>query len=379
LPFVTGGAILGYSVAPEVPHLTVRLAGRDRSSFRVCGVVGLVAAAGLAGVLARTQGLSEAVEGAIIVAAVLTFFVLALVTKVVTDREALIYYHHEIAVLLVAAATAAALGGPVLRHLDATALGLGAFLACGRVGCTLVGCCHGRPAARRGIRYGHAHVAQGFPAHLAGVPLVPVQAVEAGAVAALAATGAVVVAAGAAPGTGLVIYVTGYAVLRFGLELLRGDEARHAAAGLSEAQWTSLALLGVMAGAGALGWVPAAGTAELVALGVSLALLLPLALAEAHRPRGRVRSPAHVREIAEALERSRERESLTVATTSQGLRLSWGERDGIAHYTLSDVPRPAGPVAAELVRRLRHPGATLRLVPGGGSVLHVLIGCDERA
>ena len=299
-------AIVGRSVAREVSHLTVRLAGRDRSSFRVCGVVGFVAACGLASALAGARGLSLAVEGAIVVVAVLTFFALALATKVLSGRETLIYYHHEVAVLLASAATAALIGAPVLGHLDATALGLGAFLACGRVGCMLAGCCHGRPVAR-GIRYGRAHVAEGFPSHLAGVPLVPVQAIEAAAVALLVASGAIAVAGGAAAGTGLAIYVSGYAVLRFGLELLRGDEARRRAAGLTEAQWTSLALLAVMAGV-------SKGAPELVALVGCVVVLLPLALVEAHRARGRLRSPRHVRELADALDCSR-REAAVVATS----------------------------------------------------------------
>jgi hypothetical protein len=255
----------------------------------------------------------------------------------------------------------------VLRQLDATALGLGAFLACGRVGCTNAGCCHGRPARRRGIRYGRRYVAEGFPAHLVGVALVPVQPIEAAAVAGLVVAGSLVVAAGAAPGTGLVLYVTGYALLRFGLEWLRGDEGRRSAAGLSEAQWTSLALLAIVAALGLLGWVPGGGVAELVGLLVCLGFGL------ARRPHARMSSPAHVREIAEALGHG------GVATTSQGLRLSGGEAGGVAHYTLSQVPPEAAATAAEVVRRLRHPGARSRLLPGRASVLHLVIGADERA
>jgi prolipoprotein diacylglyceryltransferase len=363
------------------PHLTVRLAGHECSSFHVCGVLGLVMAATLAAALAASHGLSLVVEGAIVALAVLTFFALAVTTKVRTGREALIYYHHEIAVLLVAAGTAAVLGAPVLRQLDATALGLGAFLACGRVGCLSVGCCHGRPAAGRGIHYGRAHIAHGLPAHLAGVPLVPVQAIEASAVIAITTTGAAAVALGAAPGAGLVIYVTGYGLLRFGLELLRGDEGRRFAAGLSEAQWTSLAVLGLVTGAGALGALPGAGTAELVLVAACLALLVPLALLEGLGPRGRARSPAHVREIAEALERAVAPAGAAppVATTSQGLCLSCGESGGVAHYTLSHAPPSVGAVAADVVRRLRHPRAPSRLVSGRGPVLHLLVERDDRA
>ena len=49
--------------------------------------------------------------------------------------------------MLAVAGTAARSARRPSPYLDATALGLGAFLACGRVGCTLAGCCHGRPAS----------------------------------------------------------------------------------------------------------------------------------------------------------------------------------------------------------------------------------------
>jgi hypothetical protein len=196
-------------VAHEVSHLTVRLAGRDRSAFRVCGVVGLVAAGGLASALAGARGLSLVFEGTIIALAVLTFFALALATKVLSGRETLIYHHHEQGVL------------------------------------------------------------------------------------------------------------------------------------------------------------------EIVALAVCVAVLLPLGLVEARRTRGRLRSPRHVREVADALDRSR-REAAVVAT-SEGVLLSAGVSDGVAHYTVS-----AGPAVAELVRRLRHPDAPSRILAGRASVLHLVIGGHDR-
>src|SRR5262245_54279095 len=108
-------------------------------AFRFWGALGLLAAVLVAG----SRDVSLAVEGAIVLAAIGTFCALAMTMKILIGREALIYYHHEIAVLSVTAALAALLGAPVLDHLDATALGLGAFLVFGRVGCLFSGCCHG--------------------------------------------------------------------------------------------------------------------------------------------------------------------------------------------------------------------------------------------
>ena len=235
---------------------------RGRPAFTLCGLVGtaLAVASGLA--LAATGGADLGVMVVVSAVACAAFLALALAEKVLCGVERLVYYHHLAAVLGVAALVPWAFGEPVLPFLDAAAVGLGVFLACGRVGCLLAGCCHGRPAGR-GVRYTAAHAAEGFPAHLVGVPLVPVQALEAAGVLAIAASGAGLVTAGAEPGTALAWYLSGYAALRFGLELLRGDTPRPYLAGLSAAQWTSLAIaLGVAA------WRP---DAVLVAIAIALA------------------------------------------------------------------------------------------------------------
>ena len=44
------------------------------------------------------------------------------------------------------------LDAPVLSYLDVTVLSLGLFLAWGRLGCLMAGCCHGRPQ-NWGVRY----------------------------------------------------------------------------------------------------------------------------------------------------------------------------------------------------------------------------------
>ena len=84
--------------------------------------------------------------------------------------------------------------------LDVTALGLGVFLTCGRCGCLMVGCCHGKPF-RWGVRYGEAHAREGFPAVYVGARLFPVQALEAVIVAAVVSACAVAIVLGAPAGT----------------------------------------------------------------------------------------------------------------------------------------------------------------------------------
>ena len=342
----------------------VRAFGRDRDPFRTCGLAGLAAAVAVALALAAGRDLSLTIEAALIATAVCVFLVLALAARAATGRETLVYYHHEIAVLASVAGVAAILGAPVLDHLDATALGLGAFLALGRVGCLLAGCCHGRPADH-GVAYGPERLAEGFPAYLIDVPLVPVQALEAAGAAMLVAIGATLVPA--TPGAAFGWYVTGYALLRFALELLRGDPVRRYWRGLSEAQWTSLLVVAVMCALAAAGALP--GAVE--HLGAFALLAGAAAITLARRPRSLLH-PRHVRELAALLPAPRDGRA-TVVTTSLGVQLSAGR----SHYTLSAA---SGELtqrdAAELARVIAWlgsvPGA-VDLVPGAAGAYHLIV------
>jgi prolipoprotein diacylglyceryltransferase len=348
------------------------IAGREVPAFRVLGSCGFLGAVAVATAVSVAEGINVAVELAIVAAAVATFYTLATVTKAITGREMLIYYHHEIAVLTVAGAVAAIAGAPVLRHLDATALGLGTFLALGRVGCQRAGCCYGRPSAR-GVQYGHEHARSGFPTYLLGVPLVPVQVIEAAVAAALVAAGIAV--SGAQPGTAFGLYISGYAVARFGLETLRGDAVRRYWRGLSEAQWTSLAIAVGAAVAAASGTIP-----DVAPHAAAAAVLLVAAPFVALRSMSGVLDPRHVREIAQTLPPPRQG-PVQVVLTSGGFQLSAGVAAEQRHYTVSRQPiRVAGHEARDLARLilwLRHPQASAEIIEGAAGAYHVVIGPAE--
>src|SRR3954451_8347313 len=103
------------------PPDRLRLAGREVSSFQVCGLTGFAASCAVALGLCAARGLSLRDEALLIALAVAVFLGLAVATVAITGSETLIYYHHEIAVLAGVAGLAALLGAPVLAHLDATA------------------------------------------------------------------------------------------------------------------------------------------------------------------------------------------------------------------------------------------------------------------
>ena len=360
------------------PRLELHVLGRRRSAFRVCGVTGVVAAVALAqGVTAATGG-SAAVMAAVSLAGMATFLALVAAGVVWTGEERLVYYHHEIAVLAVAGATAAALGEPALPYLDATAVGLGVFLACGRVGCLMVGCCHGRPHPR-GVTYSPAHGDAGLTAAYVGVPLFPVQAVEAAWALALAAAGTALVLAGAAPGTAFALYVTGYAAARFVLELARGDAGRTAAWGLTQAQWLSLACTGAIVAAGAAGLAPAHPAHAVVLAALALAAAALVLVRRRHRG---LWDAGHTQELFAAVRASLGAEaSPRIVETSAGVSVSGGTMDTpagpVSHVSVSRrggaVPGALGHTVRNDIRALVPGAGASELRRGAAGVLHVLV------
>ena len=354
--------------------MTIRAAGRELPAFRTFGWIGFLAACAVALAVCADQGLSVATQAMLIGVAVGAFLALALITKALVGHEVLVYYHHEIAVLAAIGIVAWGTGAPVLRHLDATALGLGAFLAFGRLGCLAAGCCHGRPA-RHGVVYDERHVACGFPGHLVGVKLLAVQAIESAAAAMLVGSGVLLLAG--APGSAFGFYIAGYAVARFALEELRGDLQRRHWHGLSEAQWTSLLIAVGSAAVAVGGALP--HSSEHVLVAVALLCVAPLAAVW----RGRdLLGPAHVREIGSRLPVPR-RGLPRVVETSLGMLLSSGLAGTTEHYTLSRRADPLSSADAERLAAvlvwLRPAARSARLVPGAAGAYHVVVDVDHSA
>ncbi|HYX28634.1 MAG TPA: prolipoprotein diacylglyceryl transferase family protein [Pyrinomonadaceae bacterium] len=156
---------------------SLQLRDRSHSAFLVWGISGIALTIPQSGILARSTSVSIEVVLLILFACLAASFCVVMLTKTLTGRETLTFYHHLISSAFVTFLIARALGEPVLPYLDLTVLGLGLILACGRIGCLMAGCCHGRPSAW-GIQYSHLHVDEGFPPYLCGVTLLPVQFFE---------------------------------------------------------------------------------------------------------------------------------------------------------------------------------------------------------
>jgi hypothetical protein len=132
-------------ILDSIVRPSMHFRGQVFLAFRLCGYIGLALAPLPALCLVTSRDLSLLVMAGIMSVAVLTFFGLVIATKIITGEERVINYHHQIGVMVVAAVLLRLLGQPVLPYLDVTILGIGMFLVCGRIGCLMAGCCHGRP------------------------------------------------------------------------------------------------------------------------------------------------------------------------------------------------------------------------------------------
>jgi hypothetical protein len=278
-----------------IPRTRFGSLGREVPAFRSCGVAGFHLAVIVTVATGAARGRSLAVLAALCASCGLSFFVYALARKIVSGRERLVLLEHVWFALACATAVLLLAGEPPLGYLDAVASGLAFFLAAGRVGCTLVGCCHGLPSSV-GICYGAHHARDGFPAEWTGVRLFPVPLVEAAALVAIGA-GTVLFALRAADGAALSFFLLAYAVARFGLEALRGDVRPHLL-GISQPRWMAVAEAAVAVAlserASAHRWAVA-----LLAL-LAAAWIVRAAVASTSGRRARATRPPHLRELREA-------------------------------------------------------------------------------
>lgn len=139
---------------------------------------------------------------------------------------------------------------PLAPFLDRVAIGTGLTFALVRTGCFLAGCDYGMPTAGIwGVRFPPGslaaidHLRRGFvPPGAPSLPVHPTQLYEA-ALGLCAGLGAAVpIARGKRDGTAFATFLSIYAAGRFAIELVRGDQDRGAALGLSTAQWVSVSI-----------------------------------------------------------------------------------------------------------------------------------------
>ena len=126
---------------------------------------------------------------------------------------------------------------PVWLCLDIAAIGFAIGGAIGRIGCFLGGCCHGTPTSSPfGITPDSAHAPLGMPLH-------PVQLYESLGMGILFLLLLYRFSKRAFDGEIVMLFLFGYATLRFVVEMFRGDADRgYVVAGLSTSQTISIVL-----------------------------------------------------------------------------------------------------------------------------------------
>jgi prolipoprotein diacylglyceryltransferase len=285
----------------QLPRPRLGCLGREAPAFRTCGFTGFYVALLVlfgGGLLA---GRSLLVLAALALVSALSFYAYTYLRMWITGQETLVLLEHVWFALASNAAALWAMGEPLLPYLDVVSVALCPFLAAGRIGCTLVGCCRGRPSSL-GITYDEACARDGFPHHLVGVRLFPVAAIEALGLLVIGMSGLIALPL-AQPGKVLAWYLLAYSVLRFGLEGLRGDPRPHFF-GLSQARWMAIFEVG-------LALQLSSGEHRVPAVMVYAALLATLLAALAFRWRrdGRRRwlNLSHVREVRELVRNEIER------------------------------------------------------------------------
>jgi hypothetical protein len=358
---------------------------RSRSAFKLCGYTGLISAVSLAFVLVMQLGLPLWVLALLVLSSALTFLALAMATKIITAKERLIYYHHEIAVIAVASFVLWILRQPMLPYLDVTILGVGVFLMFGRIGCLMVGCCHGRPH-RWGVRYRDEHAAAGFTGYLVGVRLFPIQAVESLWALCIVAAGSLMIVSGQPVGAAIAWYIVTYDVGRFCFEFMRGDPERSYWRGFSEAQWISAGLTMLVAIAELSGLLPLQWWHVEAAACLVIAMVIIVAVRNSRRtPRHELLHPRHTKELAEAVEKVSRldeeaqsgQEEVHIYRTSLGVLISASSVAGnVCHYALSYqnkvMDEDTARILAELICLVRRCPSSFELIKGSHAVFHML-------
>jgi prolipoprotein diacylglyceryltransferase len=369
------------------PHNTIILLGKSIRAFHFFGVLGFIIGTILGAVLCYFLKLSIATILLMSLTAAITFFILAILAKIITGEETIVYYHHEIAILITCSIVLKILNFPVLVYLDITILGIATFLAFGRIGCFNVGCCHGKPF-KKGVVYGHKHVQSGFTRYYEDIPLFPVQLIESAFVFIVVITGTLLLLKKTQPGTVLLVYTVIYGSFRFVVEFFRGDPERPYWKGLSEAQWTTLLLITVSLVLSVTRIFPLYAWHIIVSL---LLFILAFLIAVRANIENRIISPRHIQQIAMALNRPADNnKSATVQNdtilvnifqTDLGINLSEGyvRQQGvlIKHYTISTqknnlLSYPAARKLATIIKQLQKHKGSFKIQEKTNSLFHIL-------
>lgn len=371
------------------PPLTIKIFKRSISSFHFFGTAGYFLGLILGICLAFLTNLNIWPVLVCGITGATVLFGLTYLYKKITGREDLVYYQHEIAILLSCIIVLYFLKLPVVKYLDITLMGIGTFLAFGRIGCFSVGCCHGKPG-KFGVKYNDAHVAEGFNPAFAGVIIFPIQLIESFCVLITVIISSYTILKGFSPGIALLIYTVIYGVVRFILEYFRGDAERPYLQGFSEAQWTTFAVFAISIILSLNNILPKYlwhlwSLPALVLLMIATVVKRNLSAISTHK----ILHPKHVLEIANCLTALQNNQTINdkilIAQTALGFKISTGiitdANDSSIHYTFSTdeksnqkflLNKTVAKTLGVLIQTLKHPATVFTIIEGQSNVFHIV-------
>jgi Prolipoprotein diacylglyceryl transferase len=386
----------------RVVRPTARADRELRNPYLLCQYIGFAMGALVVLAVTEVKGLAFPVAAGLILLSILIVVLLYKSEDMLAVQHPFLgwarkgVYHYQIAILAAATLALRLFDEPIFPFLDVLVIGVAVAQLHGRIGCLMVGCCHGRPAPW-GVRYEERHFEAGYRHYLPGVRLFPVQLLEAVwlfGLAIIAAT--ILIGPSYEPGDVLAWYVLAYGAGRFVFEFLRADTARLYFAGFTEAQWTALLLTSAVAGAELAGILPArawhvGAAAALVAVTIAVGLRRRVAGSSRHL----LLHPYHLREVAGVvnwlLELADDRRNATdgevrpgavySADTTLGLQVSVsvdrGQPRSTYEYSLSwdEQPKPSGATEAlaRFIVRCRHAADSYEMTASEGGALSIRI------
>ena len=244
-----------FSKLEKVPRPFLNLIVKRVASYHFSGITGVIVGAALTVFLAYLKQYSVATVLILQLAAVLITGIYLGITMLITKKDVVVFFNYFLTLLAGELLVLRILNQPALEYLDILVLGSGMLFAFGRIGCFMAGCCYGKPS-KNGLSYSRHHTKNGFPRQLLHVRLLPVQLIESAWLFVLTGVSSLLLVYSSTPGIALTTFLLLLPLGRLTLEFYRGDPSRPYYYGVSQAQWTSIGIVLVVAVLQLIGILP---------------------------------------------------------------------------------------------------------------------------
>lgn len=276
---------------------------KQKQLFPIICVLGFIVSAISCAVLIFFKQLPWLPYIVMVVTTFSAFLLFSFAAKIINGSESYVLYRQLLFSIACVSIALLLMKVSILSYLDIYAIGFGTFHVFGRLGCYKAGCCHGRPFSF-GVRYSDKYRKEGFPDYLIGIPVFPVQLMEALGVVLITAFCLVLYfTQTVAPGVILSWYLLLYSTLRFFLEFTRGDIDRPYWSVFSEAQWISFFLLSFIVFAAIFKLIDISMLQLIVASSIIVSIIIVFFIKKL-QPQWQISNAHHLKEIAEILNKA---------------------------------------------------------------------------